>query len=798
MLFTSTSRQRKRVWPALAGLRAHVSPLALLLASGLITGGLSGAHAQMPSPDAITNGLSGKIDSSQPMLLEADKLSYNIDQDIITARGNVEIYFDSYTLEANRVVYNRKTARVSAHGAVRLTEPGGNVLTAEDMDLSDDMSAGFIAHLELNTPEFTKFLAEKAERKADKTTVLTNGVYSVYTNPAKPTVWRIKATEIVHRANDKEIDFDGAAVEFFGYSLMNLPKFTIADPSVKRASGFLTPSFVYKSRMGYGAAIPYFWAIEPNMDLTATLTPLSKQGVLGQLEWRHRLENGFYTFSTAAISQSDKSQFEGSSGDVRGRFLLNTTGQFQLSPNWSTGWNATYGSDKAVLPDYGFAQVGSASETSDIYLTGISERNRFDARVLTYQISQENYASPANPNNPSADFSEVGADLQSKQPVVHPVLDHSIVFGQSFAGGELNYNGNITSLTRNTTDAFSVNGTDRFRGVEGTFTRISGDLNWRRTFIDQFGQVITPFAYAKGSVYFLGSADKNVETLTDDAVAARAMPAVGIEYKYPWLARFNGGNQIIEPIAQIIARPDEQKIGELPNEDAQSIVFDASTLFRWDKFSGFDRNEGGVRANLGLRYKLQFDQGSFISAMAGRSFQLIGKNSYAVPDILDATGDSGLETSGSDYVASLYVDTNTGFRLGANTRLDGRDLKFQRAEVNMSGRTGPLTGMLGYAYLRARPDAGVPDDREELLGALNLKLSENWRAFGSARYDLINANVVQDTFGLGYDDEGLSLSVSYSEDRSRNNGETVDQIFYFRLGLRTLGDTSLSTSTSSK
>ena len=42
--------------------------------------------------------------------------------------------------------------------------------------------------------------------------------------------------------------------------------------------------------------------------------------------------------------------------------------------------------------------------------------------------------------------------------------------------------------------------------------------------------------------------------------------------------------------------------GVLPNEDSQSLVFDTTTLFQRDKFSGYDRIEGGTRLNAGLRY----------------------------------------------------------------------------------------------------------------------------------------------------------------------------------------------------
>ena len=77
-------------------------------------------------------------------------------------------------------------------------------------------------------------------------------------------------------------------------------------------------------------------------------------------------------------------------------------------------------------------------------------------------------------------------------------------------------------------------------------------------------------------------------------------------------------------------------------------------------------------------------------------------------------------------------------------------------------------------------------------GSTSVRLQENWRLFGSIHYDLENSNIVQNAIGLGYDDEGFSISVSYAEDRSRNNGEPTDKLFFLRFGLRTIGDSEVS------
>ena len=108
------------------------------------------------------------------------------------------------------------------------------------------------------------------------------------------------------------------------------------------------------------------------------------------------------------------------------------------------------------------------------------------------------------------------------------------------------------------------------------------------------------------------------------------MPAVGLEYRYPFISVQSWGTQTIEPIAQLIVRPNETQIGKLPNEDAQSLIFDDSNLFSVNKFSGWDRIEGGTRLNAGMQYTAQFNRGGFVNVLFGQSYQLFGQNSFAV------------------------------------------------------------------------------------------------------------------------------------------------------------------------
>ena len=85
----------------------------------------------------------------------------------------------------------------------------------------------------------------------------------------------------------------------------------------------------------------------------------------------------------------------------------------------------------------------------------------------------------------------------------------------------------------------------------------------------------------------------------------------------------------------------------------RASIFDDSNLFRIDKFSGWDRVEGGNRANYGMQYTAQINQGGFVNVLFGQSYNLFGQNSFAFGGTTNTGLDTGLDTTKSDYVARV-------------------------------------------------------------------------------------------------------------------------------------------------
>jgi LPS-assembly protein len=765
----ATTRSRNRT-----ALCACGTALALIFALAFVP-----APARAQSSDVLGGAV--KISPNAQMLLEADELIYNQDVKTISAVGGVRIEYDGNRLVAKKVTYNQTTGRLLAEGNVEIIQPDGNRIYADKIDVTDDFKDGFINALRVETIDNTRFAAESAERVAGEVTTFNQGVYTACEpckdNPEKPPLWQIKSRKIVWDGRKHTIRFERPKLEFFGVPLGFLPFLEIADPTIKRKTGFLLPSITSKTELGVGVRVPFYLALSPSYDATLYGTYYSKQGFLGEAEWRQRFNNGSYTVKIAGISQRDPNAFGAGTVDraMETRWMAGSKGQFQINPRWTFGWNILTQSDKNFAYTYAVDGFKDYSEKNDIYLTGLSGRNFFDLHAYKFSV-QESTTDAAASQNP-------------RQPWVLPSFDYSWTAPNPMAGGELNVDLNSQVIARNDRDPSGVG--VNLPGIEGKSGRFTGELAWKRTFIAPGGLAVTPILALRGDGHFANldgqSALLDAGVVTQ-AAAFRALATAGLELRWPILFSTTSATHVLEPMAQLFVRNNERLAGRLPNEDAQSFVFDASNLFERDKFSGFDRMEGGMRANVGLRYSGTFNNGWSAHALFGQSYHLGGVNSFALPDLVNVGAASGLETNVSDYVGMFGINYRGRFTLAARGRFDERTFEMRRGEVEaaLSGERGSVTAR--YAFIQAQPLYGSSSDRHEVAGSASAKINTNWRVFGSATYDLVSKTLVADAVGLSYDDECFTFSLTGSQTRATTPGAKAVNSFGFFVSLRTLGD----------
>ena len=80
----------------------------------------------------------------------------------------------------------------------------------------------------------------------------------------------MNATEVKHDKIKKTIYYKNAWLKIYDVPVLYFPKFFHPDPTVKRQSGFLMPTFSDSSTLGPSIKTPYYKVIADNKDLTFT------------------------------------------------------------------------------------------------------------------------------------------------------------------------------------------------------------------------------------------------------------------------------------------------------------------------------------------------------------------------------------------------------------------------------------------------------------------------------------------------------------------------------------------------
>ena len=796
----------------------------------------------------------------EKLVIDADQLVYDKDKNTVSAIGSVQLFYQGRILQADRVTYNRTTKRVYAEGHAKMTDEHGDVVYGSRFELSDNFRDGFIDSVQMLTSDKTRFSSPRVERTNGDITVLRKASYTACepckNHPERPPFWQVRATRIIENQVTHTVYYEDAQLLFWGVPFFWMPYFSSPDSTVNKQTGVLAPQFVQGASLGYGIGIPYFINLAPNYDLTLIPTYLSKQGLLGEADWRQRLTNGTYNIRVTGIDEQEPGLFPlypYGAGNSRLRGSIESKGDFLLNDMWRFGWNGTWMSDKFFLNDYklqgiDFSDYYFQDVVSSIYLRGQAAHSYFDLSAYRFVGTTPN-------------------DDNRTLPIVAPVLDFNRVINlpddRTYGlGGQLTVDSNVANIDR-TNAAFQSTGLQTFdnayhlynvcetqvanafvptyfpgkcmlRGIAGDYARASGQVSWQRSYIDPIGEVWKPFLFARldgestqldetGSITyasFIGSS-----TVANSSQAAffsgsqqgsfaRGMAGIGLEYQFPFTYSSSWGTQTITPIGQFIARPNEILPRIQPNEDSQSLVFDETNLFAWNKFSGYDRVEGGTRLNYGLQYAADFANGGHANVVAGQSIQVAGQNSYTLVDVANTGLNSGLDRTLSNFVAGETLQPfSTPISVTSKQQFDSATLQLDRFDAIAKASFAGVTGSVDYALYAAQPALGWEFPREGLTTNLAYKYKDHWSFDGSLVLDMSRhfydtAGQTTPIFypigyslGFGYKDECTTLTVRYSSNLSAPaaypvyvggpvvyNPTVRIQTLMIQLVLRTLGD----------
>lgn len=649
----------------------------------------------------------------------------------LVAQGNVEAFFGQARLTASRVIYDRATGAMQIEGPLVLTEGTRSVVLADSAELREGLRLGLIRSARVVLEQQLQIAAGTIERRSERFTEMNNVVASACEIcPERNTpLWEVRADRVVHDTEERQLYFEGARFRMFGLPVAYIPRLRVPDPSLERATGFLSPRFSLDSDHGVGLRAPYFVVLSDDKDLT--LTPfLGTKGTYAlEARYRQAFANGKLELGGLVARDSIRN------GELRG--MVYAEGDFAVPRGYKLSFNLIQPSDNTLLEDY---DRGAPRLTSDITL----ERVRRDERVRIQALQFRSLRlGDVNANLPNS----VGQGLYDRR------------FDMPGLGG--------TGRLRLEAEGYSRSqplATDPKR-----VARFTADLGWRRDAVLP-GGVLGAVGGNLGFDHFriAPAASGFAPSVT------RWRPSLMAELRWPLVRATSGGaSHVIEPIAQVIWSTD--KTHALPNATSRMPELDEGNLFTFDRFAGGDAREAGLRANLGLSWTRYDPDGGSSTLTLGRIVRDrdLGQFSAASP----------LADQRSDWLLAASVDTAAGLTLSSRSLFSG-DLDLTRSAIELDWTTGDFGISTSYMRIEADPFENRPVAASEWTFDGSRALNDYWTARVGWRYDIASRRAARATVGLDYENECLRMAMQVERQYSATTNSTSTR---FGLNVDILG-----------
>jgi len=691
----------------------------------------------------------------------ATTLQYDTDTEIVTATGDVRMYRTGDKLRADKVVWNRKTGKVTAIGNIAVTNPQGDTAYGDQIDLTDSLKDGVVDNMLVVLEQGGRLAAVKGERSESGVVTLRQAAYtpcSVTDSggcPKEPS-WKVTAVKVVYRPDRERIYFTGARFNLFGFATIPLPK--LSTPVGNGAqSGVLSPDIRYSRTNGFEVDVPYYFRLADNKGLTITPRLYTSVAPMVQAEYEQLSTKGAFKV-TGYATVSPRSDLLDATAPTSTAFrgYLDGVARYQLDPNWSVSGSLRITTDRTFLRRY-----------------EISNDDRLRSTFSVERIDANSYFAI---NGWLVQTLRLG-DRQGLQPIALPEFDYRRRI-DGILGGRLNIQANTLSIARTA-------GQDTQRAF------VSAQWDLRR--ITPWGQEVTLTAFARGDLY--NASDTGSTTVISyrgqNGFHSRAIAALALDVKWPLIGEFLGGTQRLTPRFQVVASPATPNL-KVPNEDARAVDLEDSNLFALNRFPGYDRWEDSTRFTYGLDYSLDLP-GIAINATIGQSYRLSSKPTI-FPD------GTGLTDRWSDIVGRTEVRFRDFVSFIHRYRLDKDNLAIRRNEVDATVGTKRTYLLFGYLRLNRNIAPTLEDlrDREELRLGARVGFARFWSIFGSTTIDLTDKNEdpqsladgfepIRHRLGVQYEDDCLRLGLTWKRDYQNTGDAKAGNSFLLTLAFKNLG-----------
>ena len=534
-------------------------------------------------------------DVKQNLVIENNRIKYFKNEDKIFLQDVAYITINNeYFITSYDVIYDKKNNLIFSNQKTELIDLNKNkiylnkfnfntdekIFSGNKVKLVDKENSEYLFSefkLDITKKEFIgkdlsyemKNLNSEKPRLKGLSIISNNNVSKIYkgtyTTCAKRkgcSPWIIQAEEITHNKESKLIDYKNAWLKIYDVPIMYFPKFFHPDPTVKRQSGFLAPTFSDSSSSGFSVTIPYFYAISIDKDLTFKPRIFDTNSAIIQNEYRKVGKNSSLTsdFSTFLDEKGSKSHF-----------FVNTIFE-----------------DISDYFDESSLTVKVENTTNDTYLSkyNISSPIINDRNLLTSLIDYKGSNEDLNVNI----YSKVYENLNEKRSDRYEFILPYVSIEKKFK--DINFKTISYYKKNNTNQDIILNKNDLLYSAPEKIFKLGTKQDW-----------------------YVNLINLNKETnKTSDIKNSRAQGFGAFIYNLSYPLKKNGEKYLNFLSPKISLRYSPNKTKNLLNEDRR---LDLNNIFSLNRLSLFDTIESGESASLGVNYELSDKLNNDIFLKAG-------------------------------------------------------------------------------------------------------------------------------------------------------------------------------------
>ena len=635
------------------------------------------------------------------------------------------------TIKTEKIEYDVKSGAVKTTGKTEITSAGGARMTLKDSYLSsrgqqlygDDIKIWLGQHVYVESDNIT--------RDADDT-IAKNATFTACENcDSFGDAWQIYAKKITHNMSDRMLTFYNMLFYVYDVPVLYLPYYSMPDPGVKHKSGLLMPNLESTNKMGTQINIPVYVSFSDTHDATFTLSYLTEENPLFQLE--HRLNLAHSEYRTSASYTHNR--------DGENRWHVFNDDVIEMGEYARTTIYIARASDKTYLQKYGFYEYQPYLDSgAKVELFGQSSYAVADAHIFQ-ELRNDGWRGIV----PSGNI----------LPNIRGVYQTAPLFAETYM-------------------AFSGD----FLGIVGDGTssqRMVGESRITSPWTLWGGNRLTASIAARYDVYNFNKTEM-VDGNEFSGIKNRFLPSGYVEWGLPFIKPGGDWSQTIEPRARLtmMRRTSEEQFA-LNNDSAGTFLSD-TVLFSDNRFAGYDLWENGTFADYGVRWSAFNVDGRVVEVFLGQS--------YDFTDRADTDLNSGFHGGGSDYVGRVGFNNSKWLDVSSRFRFDRDSFNLRHLETSAVVGTATNYFTLGHIWARQFIDAQTlaPDINEAMAG-IGFKLTDRWSLQFNAIYNWTDDTFLRHSGTLFYNHPCYYLSFGYRRDNAVREDYEGNTTIQFRFGI---------------